>query len=112
MCLEGASWEVLWPPCHGMAIAILSILPSPLFTTHFPPGFPLHPLSQQYASMLADIGFVGAPRRGGGGEGGGGGGGGGRGRTWMDDRGAAFNRYAAHPGDATLEGQQVAVTVA
>ncbi|KAI3433652.1 hypothetical protein D9Q98_003461 [Chlorella vulgaris] len=40
----------------------------------------------QYASMLADIGFVAAP---GGGRGGG--------RTWMDARDAPFNRYASHP---------------
>ena len=39
----------------------------------------------QYACMLADIGFVAGPGRGGG-------------RAWMDERGAAFNRYASHPG--------------
>ncbi|PRW58696.1 helicase domain-containing [Chlorella sorokiniana] len=44
----------------------------------------------QYATMLADIGVVAGPGRGGGS-------GGGRGCTWMDDPAAAFNRYAGHP---------------
>ena len=48
----------------------------------------------QYATMLADIGVVAGP-----GRGGGSGGSGGRGRTWMDDPAAAFNRYTGHPGE-------------
>lgn len=50
----------------------------------------------QYATMLADIGVVAGPGRGGGG---------GRGRTWIDDRAAAFNRYAEHPGVAGGAGE-------
>jgi hypothetical protein len=39
----------------------------------------------QFASMLADIGFLEGPGRSGG-------------RAWVDERGAMFNRCAAYPG--------------
>lgn len=42
----------------------------------------------QFGAMLADIGFVAAPRGGGGER---------RGRDWLDDRAAPWNRYAAQP---------------
>ena len=62
----------------------------------------------QYACMLADMGVVAGPGRGGGS--GGGSGGGGRGRTWMDDGAAAFNRNAGRPGEnGAWGGQQAGV---
>lgn len=59
------------------------------------------PLLLQFASMLADIGFIGS------------GGGGGRsrpgGKGWVDDKAAVWNRYASSP--AVVGGTSVQLSI-
>ena len=93
MCGEGGS-----PPLGRAAARCATNAPLSHHARGGAAAYAPHPSctrGMQYASMLADIGFVSGPGRGGGG-------GGGRGRTWMDDRSAPFNRYAAHPGGRDL----------